>query len=72
MKKDIALRISAQAVLGSAKMILESKEHPYELIDMVCSPGGTTIEAVTSLQEDGFNDAIHKAVEKAVEKDKRL
>lgn len=72
MKKDIALKISAQAVLGSAKMILESDEHPYELIDKVCSPGGTTIEAVTSLQESGFNSAIHKAVDKAVEKDSKL
>lgn len=72
MKKDVSLKISAQAVLGSAKMILESDEHPYELIDKVCSPGGTTIEAVTSLQENGFNSAIHKAVDKAVEKDKLL
>ena len=72
MKKDVALKISAQAVLGSAKMILESDEHPYELIDKVCSPGGTTIEAVTSLQECGFNSAIHKAVDKAVEKDSKL
>lgn len=72
MKKDVALKISAQAVLGSAKMILESDEHPYELIDKVCSPGGTTIEAVTSLQENGFNSAIHKAVDKAVEKDSKL
>lgn len=72
MKKDIALKISAQAVLGSAKMILESDEHPYDLIDKVCSPGGTTIEAVTSLQESGFNSAIHKAVDKAVEKDSKL
>lgn len=72
IKKDVALKISAQAVLGSAKMILESDEHPYELIDKVCSPGGTTIEAVTSLQESGFNSAIHKAVDKAVEKDSKL
>lgn len=72
MKKDVALKISAQAVLGSAKMILESDEHPYELIDKVCSPGGTTIEAVTYLQESGFNSAIHKAVDKAVEKDSKL
>ena len=72
MKKDVALKISAQAVLGSAKMILENDEHPYELIDKVCSPGGTTIEAVTSLQESRFNSAIHKAVDKAVEKDSKL
>lgn len=72
MKKDIALKIAAQAVLGSAKMILESDKHPYDLIDKVCSPGGTTIEAITSLQNDKFEAAIHNAVDKAVDKDKRL
>ena len=72
MKKDDALKISAQAVYGSAKMILESGEHPYKLVDNVCSPGGTTIEGVTSLQADGFESAGHNAVCKAVEKDKKL
>ncbi len=72
MSKKDALIISAQAVYGSAKMILESDKHPFELIDNVCSPGGTTIEGVLSLQEDGFEAAIHNAVNKAVEKDKRL
>lgn len=72
MKKDTALTIAAQTVLGSAKMILESSEHPWALIDKVCSPGGTTIEAVASLQADGFESAVHNAVGKAVEKDKKL
>lgn len=72
MKKDVALKIAAQSVLGSAKMILESDAHPFELIDQVCSPGGTTIEGVTSLQADGFETAIHKAVDKAVDKDSKL
>ena len=72
MKKDIALKIAAQSVMGSAKMILESDTHPFELIDQVCSPGGTTIEGVTSLQADGFEAAIHNAVDKAVEKDNKL
>ncbi|MDE6124692.1 MAG: pyrroline-5-carboxylate reductase, partial [Eubacterium sp.] len=58
MKKDTALKIAAQSVMGSAKMILESGTHPFELIDQVCSPGGTTIEGVTSLQADGFEAAI--------------
>lgn len=72
MKKEEALEIAAQTVLGSAKMILESSEHPWALIDQVCSPGGTTIEAVTSLQQDGMEAAVQNAVDKAVEKDKRL
>ena len=72
MKKDTALKIAAQSVLGSAKMILESDTHPFELIDQVCSPGGTTIEGVTALQADGFEAAIHNAVDKAVDKDSKL
>ena len=53
-------------------MILESDEHPWQLIDNVCSPGGTTIEGVTSLQADGFEAAVHNAVDKALDKDKKL
>jgi pyrroline-5-carboxylate reductase len=72
MKKELALKFAAQSVLGSAKTVLESNEHPFELIDKVCSPGGTTIEGVVSLQADGFESAVHNAVNKAVEKDKML
>lgn len=72
MKKETALMIAAQTVLGSAKMILESNEHPWALIDKVCSPNGTTIEGVTSLQADAFDSAIHKAIQKAIEKDSKL
>lgn len=72
MKKDTALMIAAQTVLGSAKMILESSEHPWSLIDKVCSPGGTTIEGVVSLQADGFEKSLHNAVDKAIEKDSKL
>lgn len=72
MKKDDALKIAAQTVYGSAKMILESDEHPFKLIDNVCSPGGTTIEGITSLQADGFENAVHNAVDKALDKDKKL
>ena len=72
MPKKQALEVSAQAVLGSAKLILESSEHPYELIDRVCSPGGTTIEGVLTLQKEGFEAAVADAVQAAVEKDKKL
>ena len=73
MSKDMALEISAQAVYGSAKMILENLDtHPWKLIDMVCSPGGTTVEGVLSLQQNGFESAIHQAVNKAIDKDKKL
>lgn len=72
LKKDDALKIAAQAVYGSAKMIMESNEHPWQLVDNVCSPGGTTIEGVTALQENGFENAITKAVDASFEKDSRL
>lgn len=72
MKKDDALKIAAQTVYGSAKMILESDEHPWKLIDSVCSPGGTTIEGVLSLQADGFEKAVHNAVDKSLDKDRKL
>lgn len=72
MNKKVALEIAAQTVLGSAKMILESDEHPWELIDRVCSPGGTTIEGVCRLQSCGFESAITEAVDAGVIKDKKI
>lgn len=72
MNKQTALEIAAQAVLGSAKLILESGEHPWELIDQVCSPGGTTIEGVAALQDSGLDSAVRKAVDASVEKDSKL
>lgn len=72
MNKKVALQIAAQTVLGSAKMILESDEHPWELIDQVCSPGGTTIEGICELQKSGFESAITKAVDAGVAKDKKI
>ncbi len=53
-----ACRLAAQAVLGSAKMVLETGRHPADLKDMVCSPAGTTIEAVAALEKAGFRNAV--------------
>lgn len=72
MTKAQALETAAQAVLGSAKLILESDDHPWKLVDAVCSPGGTTIEGVCALQENGFEAAVEKAVEASFRKDKSL
>lgn len=72
MSKKQALQITAATVAGSAQMVLQSGEHPWALADQVCSPGGTTIEGVLSLQENGFEAALAKAFQAVLEKDKRL
>jgi len=66
--RDKAYVFAAQTVLGSAKMVLETKEHPGKLKDNVCSPGGTTIAAVGALEEFGFRNAIMKATDACYEK----
>ncbi len=72
MNKKQALEIAAQAVIGSASMYAKSGMHPAELTDKVCSPGGTTIEGVCTLEEYKFTAGIVKAVENSVLKDKEL
>lgn len=72
MSRESAYRFAAQAVLGSGKMVLETGKHPAELKDMVCSPGGTTIEAVAVLEEKGFRSAVIHAMSAVVEKSGRL
>ena len=72
MTRDKAYKFAAQAVLGSAKMVLETGIHPGELKDMVCSPGGTTIEAVAALEENGFRNAIIKAMKVCEKKSKEM
>ena len=67
-----AIKLAAQTLLGSAKMVLDTGSHPGVLKDAVCSPGGTTIEAVKSLEEDGFRGAIIKATEACAMKSKNL
>ncbi|MCT8976339.1 pyrroline-5-carboxylate reductase [Clostridium sp. CX1] len=65
---DQAYKLAAQAVLGSAKMVLETGEHPAVLRDKVCSPGGTTIASVYSLEKNNFKGTIIEAMEKCTEK----
>lgn len=72
LSRDISYKIAAQAIMGSAALVLETGKHPGVLKDMVCSPGGTTIEAVRTLEKNGFRSAIMEAVISCVEKSKKL
>lgn len=72
LPRKMAYNMAAQAVLGSAKMVLETGLHPGELKDMVCSPGGTTIEGLAALEECGFRGAIIKACDANFQKNKKL
>lgn len=64
MPRAQAYKFAAQAVLGSAKMVLETGKHPAELKDMVCSPAGTTIQAVRVLEEKGLRSSVFEAMMK--------
>jgi pyrroline-5-carboxylate reductase len=70
--RDKAYRLAAQAVLGAAKMVLGTGSHPGELKDHVCTPGGATIEAVTTLEKNQFRGSILAAMESCTEKVKYL
>lgn len=70
--RDTAYRLAAQAVLGAAKMVLETGKHPGWLKDEVCTPGGATIEAVAALEEHKFRGAILSAMEACDQKNRAM
>ncbi len=72
MPRNQAYAFAAQSVFGSAKLALESGKHPAELKDMVCSPGGTTIEAVRVLEKNGFRSAVIEATAACIEKSRSM
>lgn len=72
LSKELCTEIAAQAVLGSAQMILESGENPWTLIDSVCSPGGTTVAGLLALEEEAFISTIVKGIDATIVRDQEL
>ncbi|MDR0220455.1 MAG: pyrroline-5-carboxylate reductase, partial [Lachnospiraceae bacterium] len=72
MPREQAVRFAAGTVLGGARMVLETDWSPQELTEMVCSPGGTTIEAVKVFEEKDFRAIIMEAAKAAMEKSQQL
>lgn len=70
--KELATQFAAQAVLGSAQMIIDSGENPWTLIDRVCSPGGTTVAGLLALEEEAFTATIVKGIDATINRDKEL
>ena len=72
LPRETATRLAAQTLLGAAKMVLETGQHPGALKDMVTSPGGTTIEGVHELEKGKLRGTVMSAVRAASEKSKKL
>ena len=72
MPRSQAYTFAAQAVYGSAKMVLETGMHPGELKDMVCSPAGTTIQAVRVLEEKGMRSAVFEAMMRCLDISRKM
>jgi pyrroline-5-carboxylate reductase len=72
LPRDLATKLAAQTVLGAAKMVIETGEHPGALKDAVASPGGTTIEGIHELEKGKLRGTVMNAVRAAAEKSKKL
>jgi len=72
LPKDISLLLAAQTTLGSAKMVIETGEHPAKLKDMIATPAGTTVEGLLELEKGGLKATVISAVTRAAERAKEL
>ena len=72
LPRDLSFYSSAQSVLGTGKLILETREHAAKIRDMVTTPGGTTIEAIYELESSQIRPALMRAVEEATKKCQKI
>jgi pyrroline-5-carboxylate reductase len=72
LPREVATKLAAQTALGSAKMVLDTGQHPGALKDMVTSPGGTTIDGLHELEKGKVRGALMSAVRAAAEKARKL
>lgn len=72
LPRDKSIMLAAQAMLGAAKTILETGQHPGALKDSVCSPGGSTIEGVKVLEDYAFRAALAEAIRACTDKNREL
>ena len=72
MSRDMSRRLVLQTILGSSELVKQSGKHPADLKDMVTSPGGTTIEALVSMEDEGFRASVIKAVRSAYDRSLEL
>lgn len=72
LPRDVATRLAAQTLLGAAKMVLETGQHPGQLKDAVTSPGGTTIAGLHALESGGLRGTLMNAVQAAAERSREL
>jgi pyrroline-5-carboxylate reductase len=72
LSRDVSLQLASQTVLGAAKLLIETGEHPGKLKDRVTSPGGTAIAGIHTLEEGGLRTTLINAVERACLRSKEL
>ena len=72
LTRDVALGLAAQTVFGTAKLLLDTREHPAQLRDKVTSPGGTTIAGLHAMETEGFRGTVMNAVDAATARSREL